>query len=777
MNNVPEVFKNILLEQISIVCHLWANCRTKILECNRELLRLIISLSKSGITEINNIIEDIAKLNSAERVPLYIEILYNCNNIGSNSLAILQIPPYLERMLTYITAIVKKNNYSKYMSWLINKFSSNNEMDKAIFVDIVRYLVTCSSYLNNSNKNDITPRWLIIGYLIKAARNELISGEIKQALFFDWLFYNKQKDNIMLVEPGINIIFNSIKDFSDLTMELIEFLYYYKNNFDTNLVKQIEDSINDCFRQSEAYQIIPSIDLILSEDKITQDIKKYYEKLIKYNEINNSKNNKSNSNNNSCSLSSNNQIEIINLEAENKLSSITNNKNEINSKNKVVEYDFFINGNLQELIMPNTITNFKNFRIKKHFIILLDEYTKNFMNKLKHQNLVDSKLVYLRSDISSLFDQFAHFYINIFKDEFLMPLLEDSNLKLNTKSNILVFLSLFDYLYSKINDKNEQIQNILIECIKKILIIYPQFIIKILYFIANKINMKSNVPVNNNALYKILSKISEDNQTIFKDKILSFFRYCTESLDIEMINFVLYNSFSIINPVFKDDTELIFNIVMYSDINTINKLVFELSQNKYILFEKNTNDIMISSLDLELFEQEKFWKLLSASNSIRKMYSVKDFLYNMNVLSKSLSLKTKKYNEMAANQFFNNISYCLKVIYIDVIQEKNISEIYQIFNFPFAYSSHIYMILYSISLKFENFPFLFNKIIDEYIKQINSFQDKFQVVENCLKLLKGILKFDKLNGVSILFDNENSLRNFKNKLDPFCKNLNIELDF
>ena len=62
----------------------------------------------------------------------------------------------------------------------------------------------------------------------------MISALIKQAIFYDWICFKKDKDNVNLIEPAVQIIFYSAKEYPDLTMELLEFLDCYSEYFDKN---------------------------------------------------------------------------------------------------------------------------------------------------------------------------------------------------------------------------------------------------------------------------------------------------------------------------------------------------------------------------------------------------------------------------------------------------------------------------------------------------------------------------------------------------------------
>lgn len=54
-----------------------------------------------------------------------------------------------------------------------------------ILVDLVRFVIVeiCP------NPGTIDSRWKIIGWILNFTKNNLVKSFIKQAIFFDWLYY------------------------------------------------------------------------------------------------------------------------------------------------------------------------------------------------------------------------------------------------------------------------------------------------------------------------------------------------------------------------------------------------------------------------------------------------------------------------------------------------------------------------------------------------------------------------------------------------------------
>lgn len=79
--------------------------------------------------------------------------------------------------------------------------------------------------------SDIMPRWAIIGWLLTSCTNIAALTNAKLALFYDWLFFDPMKDNIMNVEPGILVMYHSIKNHPSVSSTLLDFLCRIMRNF------------------------------------------------------------------------------------------------------------------------------------------------------------------------------------------------------------------------------------------------------------------------------------------------------------------------------------------------------------------------------------------------------------------------------------------------------------------------------------------------------------------------------------------------------------------
>ena len=245
--NFNEKTKKLISEiydtQILILTKIYTERKKNVLSIGRELIRHLISMSNSNIEIINIIKEDI-NIN-------YENILSISNSAnGYNVFTIINIPPLMERMITYILTSVKRGSstYNIYINWLFHEYKIENSIGNTLLVDITRFIMTNNFYYQKYQYDeDYVPRWLMLGYLLKHIKNHIISSEIKQTIFLDLILFDKTKDGYYLIEPSLSCIIINLKDYPTISEELIEFLEHYIKHFDDkNLQKRI-NSVCDAF--------------------------------------------------------------------------------------------------------------------------------------------------------------------------------------------------------------------------------------------------------------------------------------------------------------------------------------------------------------------------------------------------------------------------------------------------------------------------------------------------------------------------------------------------
>lgn len=82
--------------------------------------------------------------------------------------------------------------------------------------DLIRFIVGVIHPTNELLCSDIIPRWAVIGWLLTTCTSVITASNTKLALFYDWLFFEPEKDNIMNIGKDYIIYFKCI--FSTLAL-------------------------------------------------------------------------------------------------------------------------------------------------------------------------------------------------------------------------------------------------------------------------------------------------------------------------------------------------------------------------------------------------------------------------------------------------------------------------------------------------------------------------------------------------------------------------------
>ncbi|KAI8984132.1 protein-domain-containing protein [Mycotypha africana] len=128
----------------------------------------------------------------------------------------------METKLLYILQNLRINQFQRNLNWFTQRYLSSPESEP-FYVDIIRYIVAGWYPSNQILQSDIVPRYVVIGSMLRAIRNNTVAMNVKTALILDWLFF-KPTDNIMFIEPAMLLIERSAERYPSITASLIDFL-------------------------------------------------------------------------------------------------------------------------------------------------------------------------------------------------------------------------------------------------------------------------------------------------------------------------------------------------------------------------------------------------------------------------------------------------------------------------------------------------------------------------------------------------------------------------
>lgn len=121
--------------------------------------------------------------------------------------------------------------------------------------------------------SDLIPRWAIIGWLLTSCTNPTALANAKLALFYDWLFFDPMKDNIMNVEPGILVMYHSIRNHPLVSSTLLDFLCRIMKNFAPKNEDRIRMGVFNSLRKILEKQVIPNLYPLFESPKLDRELK------------------------------------------------------------------------------------------------------------------------------------------------------------------------------------------------------------------------------------------------------------------------------------------------------------------------------------------------------------------------------------------------------------------------------------------------------------------------------------------------------------------------
>lgn len=489
-------------------------------------------------------------------------------------------------------------------------------------------------------------------------------------------------------------------------MELIDFLDLYSKNFDNAIKSDIKASISSAFQECLKMQIIHNYDTILKDENIGSEIKNILINLCEFREIQQqeiskdtyildkiqtinkeqspqmvcsaSTNNQNNSTNNSINIpknyNANNGYESDDSENELKITDskcivpeLNNLDNEVVEHSEVkkklnAEIEFYVNQNLCDLIDIITLNNFINFRSKKTFVSLFENFMEKFLQKLKAKNLLDSKLALIDQEVTDVYLYFAVLYVKIFKDELELGSVDkifnvaelsfnpvedlnssedwknletsaSQNNKLKKKKTLSICYVILELYFLKIKNKNEKEISILAEIINKIIDLYPQYIINTFGFLIKrfhelKINRANEFKLSNfqvlinkksnfDKIYiDVVERLFKQNKEFIKSRLRLLFDICVKQMKLEFLNNFIQKGLIYFTHIIENDQEFILKIINYSTFETINHLSLYMKSNYLILDSNNPSTTSpnnkFSGISL-LSDKERMSKLIEFS--------------------------------------------------------------------------------------------------------------------------------------------------------------------
>ena len=266
---VKVQFKELKAKEIKFCCKL---LNERFLECaviGRDLIRLLISVGQ--IEEFQEIWKLI--LFKPGKLSPHFEGMIQLMTMNTERGYITHcLTPQMENEINFMLSTIRNGYQKRFQQWFTSKYLFCPEGENLI-CDLIRFICVCYHPTNAQLCSDLVPRWVVIGWLLKLVKSEEMIANAKLALFFDFFFFNKDKTNIMNIEPGALLIFKSLGKYNEFSAGLFEFLITMSLEFYPDDKEFVMEGLSNSFHILLSRGVLPSLSPVLKNDCFGGDFK------------------------------------------------------------------------------------------------------------------------------------------------------------------------------------------------------------------------------------------------------------------------------------------------------------------------------------------------------------------------------------------------------------------------------------------------------------------------------------------------------------------------
>ncbi|KAI5651402.1 integrator complex subunit 3 domain-containing protein [Phthorimaea operculella] len=240
-----------------------------VLSLGRDLVRLLQNVAR--IPEFNQLWQDILN-NPKSLCPTFTSVQQWMQTRTSRRYLQSRLTPDMERKLVFLTSQVRFGHHKKYQEWFQRQYLATPE-SQSLRSDMIRFIVGVIHPTNELLCSDIIPRWAVIGWLLTTCTSNVAASNAKLALFYDWLFYDPEKDNIMNIEPAILVMHHSMRSHPAVTATLLDFLCRIIPNFYPPYADKVRQGIFNSLQQIIEKRVLPNLHPLFDSPKLDRELR------------------------------------------------------------------------------------------------------------------------------------------------------------------------------------------------------------------------------------------------------------------------------------------------------------------------------------------------------------------------------------------------------------------------------------------------------------------------------------------------------------------------
>ncbi|RZF35820.1 hypothetical protein LSTR_LSTR006278 [Laodelphax striatellus] len=246
--------------------------RDKFADClviGRDLVRLLQNVAR--IPEYERLWHDMLHIPKT-LAPNFTGVLQLLQSRTSRRFLQSRLTPDMERKMVFLTSSVRFGNHKRYQDWFQRQYLALPE-SQTLRCDLIRFIVGVIHPTNELLCSDIIPRWAVIGWLLTSCTSNVAAANAKLALFYDWLFFEPDKDNIMNIEPAILVMHHSMRSHPAVTTTLLDFLCRIIGAFYPPLQDKVRQGIYCSLRQILEKRVLPTLYPLFDYPKLDRELK------------------------------------------------------------------------------------------------------------------------------------------------------------------------------------------------------------------------------------------------------------------------------------------------------------------------------------------------------------------------------------------------------------------------------------------------------------------------------------------------------------------------
>ncbi|XP_052795999.1 integrator complex subunit 3-like [Mya arenaria] len=264
-----QIFHNLRQREAEFTASLLRDKWTECMGIGRDLVRLLQNVAR--LPEFESLWRDVM-LKPTVLAPNFTGIQQLLGTRTSRKYQIARLTPDMENKLIFLTTKVKFGQHKRYQDWFQRQYLSTPE-SQSLRCDLIRYICCVFHPSNELLCSDIIPRWAVIGWLLQTCTSNVAASNAKLSLFYDWIFFDPEKDSIMNIEPAVLVMFYSIKPHPAITATLLDFLCRIMNNFCPMYAEQVRSGIHKSLKTILDKRVLPSLQPLFENPKLDKELR------------------------------------------------------------------------------------------------------------------------------------------------------------------------------------------------------------------------------------------------------------------------------------------------------------------------------------------------------------------------------------------------------------------------------------------------------------------------------------------------------------------------